>query len=151
MPALIQSDSNAIFVWDDMVRYWELDDGRAGLHQDVADFLVSALLGMPELDSYTDADNARRGLLIALRNRAGQVDQYDDRLVDSATRMGRATVRCLPDARRTLQAQLTVVQGQSLFKALGCSLTVRLGVPSGAPDARANGDLADALEIWFES
>lgn len=54
-----------------MMRYWELDDGRGGLHQDVADFLVPALLGMSELDSYADADNARRGLLIALRNRAG--------------------------------------------------------------------------------
>lgn len=55
------------------------------------------------------------------------------------------------DARRTLQAQLMVVDGQRLFNALGCSLAVRLGVPSGAPDARANRDLADALEIWFES
>lgn len=44
-----------------------------------------------------------------------------------------------------------VVDGQRLFNALGCSLAVRLGVPSGAPDARANRDLADALEIWFES
>lgn len=77
------------------MRYWELDDGRGGLHQDVADFLVSALLGMSELDSYADADNARRGLLIALRNRAGQVDQCDDRLVASATRLGRAAARCL--------------------------------------------------------
>lgn len=77
------------------MRYWELDDGRGGLHQDVADFLASALLGMSELDSYADADNARRGLLIALRNRAGQVDQCDDRLVASATRMGRAAARCL--------------------------------------------------------
>ena len=151
LPALIQAGSSSVFGWDDMVRYWELDDGHGGLNQDVAHFLVSTLPGMPGLDSSADACEARRSLLMALRIRLEQVDQRDALLLDAAVRMGRAAVGCRSDARRTLQAQLMAVHGQRLFNALGRSLAVRHNVLPGAPDARADRDLADALEIWFES
>ena len=151
LPALIQAGSSAVFGWEDMVRYWELDDGHGGLNQDVADFLASALPGMNGLNSSADVREARRNMLMALRNRFEQVDQRDALLVDAAARMGRAAAECRADARRTLQAQLMAVHGQRLFNALGCSLAVRHGVLPGAKDAMADGDLADALEIWFES
>lgn len=151
LPALIQAGSSEVFGWEDMVRYWELDDGHGGLNQDVAHFLAGALPVLPGLDSSADADEARRGLLMALRSRLGQVDQLDDRLVDAAARMGRAAAGCGADAGWALQAQLMAVHGQRLFNALGRSLAVRHDVLPGAPDARADRDLADALEIWFES
>lgn len=151
LPALIQAGSSEVFGWEDMVRYWELDDGHGGLNQDVAHFLAGALPVLPGLDSSADADEARRGLLMALRSRLGQVDQLDDRLVDAAARMGSAAAGCGADAGRALQAQLMAVHGQRLFNALGRSLAVRHDVLPGAPDARADRDLADALEIWFES
>ncbi|MCX8687539.1 glycoside hydrolase family 20 zincin-like fold domain-containing protein [Bifidobacterium sp. B4142] len=151
LPALIQAGSSEVFGWEDMVRYWELDDGHGGLNQDVAHFLAGALPVLPGFDSSADADEARRGLLMALRSRLGQVDQLDDRLVDAAARMGRAAAGCGADAGRALQAQLMAVHGQRLFNALGRSLAVRHDVLPGAPDARADRDLADALEIWFES
>lgn len=151
LPALIQAGSSEVFGWEDMVRYWELDDGHGGLNQDVAHFLAGALPVLPGLDSSADADEARRGLLMALRSRLGQVDQLDDRLVDAAARMGSAAAGFGADAGRALQAQLMAVHGQRLFNALGRSLAVRHDVLPGAPDARADRDLADALEIWFES
>lgn len=151
LPALIQAGSSAAFGWEDMVRYRELDDGQGGLNQDVAHFLAGTLPVMPGLGSSADLDEARRGLLMALRSRLGQVDQLDDRLVDAAARMGRAAAGCGADTRRTLQAQLTAVHGQRLFNALGRSLAVRHGVLPGAQDARADRNLAAALETWFES
>lgn len=151
LPALIQAGSSAAFGWEDMVHYWELDDGQGGLNQDVAHFLAGTLPGVPGLDLSADADEARRGLLMALHNGLGQVDQLDDRLVDAAARMGGAAAECRADARRTMQAQLMAVHGQRLFNALGRSLAVRHGVLPGAQDAGADRNLADALEIWFES
>ena len=147
LPALIQAGSSVVFGWDDMVRYWELDDRHGGLNQDVA----STVPGVPEPDPSADVDEARRNLLMALRNRLEQVDQRDALLVDAAARMGRAAAESQADARRTLQAQLVAVHGQRLFNALGRSLAVCHGVLPGAPDAGADRGLADALEIWFES
>ena len=88
---------------------------------------------------------------MALRIRLEQVDERDNLLVDAAARMGRAAARCGTDVRRTLQAQLTALHGQRLFNALGRSLAVRHDVLPRAPYSRADRDLADALEHWFES
>lgn len=148
MRALSQASHCISFGWDDMVRYWELDDGQGGVNTDVADFLGRQypniwLSGYPQ-----NLEEARRGFLSHLSSHLEMALEYNRSLQAAEKDLRQVAGR---QGESSIQAQVVALDGQCIFNRIGLILGARLGLVQVRSSSDEAWNVASDLETWYET